>query len=249
MVTREPAPIHLQEFLARPDADRASRNFRKLLRHDIHGLALTGGLAVEIHRVSRGCVPSLRAFNDIDFIAESFDSIPMTLADSLIFRHIHPLDLPGKTLLQCVDAESSVRIDIFRAYGGEARRTSIVDFTFGMIRLISFEDLVARCARLALDLANGVSTPAVHAIDFLRLVELAETTEVESVWPDHRKPGQPATFAEASYALNDMIPSRRHLLISRNYSRDIAAQCARCRDTSAFRLADPKIVLSLLGYC
>jgi hypothetical protein len=188
-------------------------------------------------------------FNDIDFVTESFDSIPMTLADSLLFRHMHPLDPPGKTLLQCVDAESSVRVDIFRAYGCETRRTTIADFTFGAIRLISFEDLVARCARLALDLANDVPTPAVHAIDFLRLVELAETTEVESVWPDHRKPGQPATFAEASYLLNDIIPLRRHLLISRNFSKDTAAQCPRCSDTAAFRLSDPKLVLSLLGYC
>jgi hypothetical protein len=30
----------------------------------------------------------------------------MTLADSLLFRYIHPLDPPGKTVLQCVDAES-----------------------------------------------------------------------------------------------------------------------------------------------
>ena len=241
--------IHLEEFLARPDADRASRTFRKLLRHDIHELVLTGGLAVEIHRESRGCLPSLRVFNDIDFVTESFDSIPMTLADSLLFRHIHPLDPPGKTLLQCVDAESSVRVDIFRAYGGETGRISMADFTFGAIRLISFKDLVARCARLALDLANDVPTPAVHAIDFLRLVDLAETTEVESVWPDHRKPGQPATFAEASYVLREIIPSRRHLLISRNYSKDTAAHCPRCSDTPAFQLADPNVVLSLLGYC
>jgi hypothetical protein len=125
----------------------------------------------------------------------------------------------------------------------------MADFTFGAIPLISFEDLLARCARLALDLANDVPTPAVHAIDFLRLVELAETAEVESVWPDHRKPGQPVTFAEASSVLNGIIPSRRHLLISRNYSKDTAAQCPRCSDTAVFRLADPKVVLSLLGYC
>jgi hypothetical protein len=241
--------IHLREFLDRPDAERASSTFRKLLRHDIHELALTGGLAVEIHRVSRGCLPSLRRFNDIDFVTESINSIPVTLADSFLFRHIHPLDPPGKTLLQCVDAENTVRVDIFRAYGDETHRTSVADFIFGAIRVISFEDLVARCARLALDLANDVPIPAVHAIDFLRLVELAETSEVESVWPDHRKPGQPATFAEASSVLSEIIPSRRHLLISRNYSKDTEAQCPRCSDTAAFPLADPKVILSLLGYC
>lgn len=210
---------------------------------------LTGGLAVEIHRVSRGCQPSVRMLNDIDVITESFDSIPVALADSFLFRHIHPFDPPGKTLLQCVDAENTVRVDIFRAYGAEMRRTSTADFTFGEIRLISFEDLVARSARLALDLANDILTPLVHAIDFLRLVELTEPTQVESVWPDHRMSWQPATFVEASKLLNDLIPARRHLLIPRNYSKDTATHCSRCNNTVAFRLANPDVVLSLLGYC
>jgi hypothetical protein len=191
----------------------------------------------------------VRSLNDIDFIAESFDSIPVSLGDSFLFRHVHPLDPPGKTLLQCIDAENTVRVDIFRAYGGETGRTSMTDFTFGQVRLISFEDLVARSARLALDLMKERPTPAVHAIDFLRLVKLAETTKVESVWPDHRKPGQPLTFFEARKVLIDLIPGRRHLLVSRNYSKDTANQCPRCRNTASFRLANPKVVLSLLGYC
>lgn len=241
--------IRLREFLASPDANRVSLTLRKLLHHDIRGLILTGGLAVEIHRITRGCPPSVRKLNDIDFITKSFDSVPITFAKSLLFCHIHPLDPPGKTLFQCVDTENTIRVDIFRAYGGETRRTSIAEFAFGAIRLISFQDLVARSARLALDLANAVPTPAVHAIDFLRLVKLATTAEVESVWPDHRKPNHPVSFAEASYLLHDIIPSRRHLLISRNYSKDAMAQCPRCSDTSAFRLANPAVVLSLLGYC
>jgi hypothetical protein len=187
--------------------------------------------------------------NDIDFTAESFDAIPVALAGDLLFRHVHPRDPPGKTLLQCVDAENTVRVDIFRAYGGETRRTSIANFTFGAIRLIPFEDLVARSARLALDLVNGVPTPSVHAVDFLRLAEFADTAAVESVWPDHRKSGHPATFLEAQKVLNEVIPARQHLLIPRNYSKDPAAQCSRCSDTVAFRLADPNLVLSLLGYC
>jgi len=241
--------IRLPEFLASPDADRVSLTLSNLLKHDLRGLALTGGLAVEIHRITRGCLPSVRKLNDIDFITESFDSVPMTFANSLLFRHIHPFDPPGKTLFQCIDTESAVRVDIFRAYGGETRRTSLAHFAFGAIRLISFQDLVARSARLALDLANDAPTPAVHVIDFLRLVELATTVEIESVWTEHRKPSHPASFAETSELLYDIIPSRRHLLISRNYSKDAAAQCPRCSDASAFRLADPAVFLSLLGYC
>lgn len=39
------------------------------------------------------------------------------LANDFTFSHIHPLDPPGKMLLQAIDPDSAVRIDVFRAYG------------------------------------------------------------------------------------------------------------------------------------
>jgi len=68
----------LRQFLSVADANRALRTLRRLGHHDIRGWALTGGLAVEVHCLLRGGWPSLRALNDIDFIAESFGSIPET---------------------------------------------------------------------------------------------------------------------------------------------------------------------------
>jgi len=50
----------------------------------------------------------VRALNDIDFIAESFDHIPASLASDFLFRHIHPFDPPGRTMLQFIDAESAL---------------------------------------------------------------------------------------------------------------------------------------------
>src|SRR5437868_2926127 len=105
----------LRRFLSVVDAKRALRTLRKLGHHDIHGWALTGGLAVEVHHLRRGCPASLRALNDIDFIAESFDGIPETLGDDFLFRHIHPCDPPNRTMLQLVDAEGKLRIDVFRS--------------------------------------------------------------------------------------------------------------------------------------
>jgi hypothetical protein len=71
----------LKKFLSLADADRALRTFRRLGRHDIRRWALTGGLAVEVHHMRRGYQPSVRALNDIDFLADSFDAIPESLAD------------------------------------------------------------------------------------------------------------------------------------------------------------------------
>ena len=228
----------LERFLSLADADRASRTFLKLARHDMRRLALTGGFAIEIHRLRQGCRPPIRSLNDIDLIAGSFASIPQSLA-GFLFRHIHPLAPPGRTMLQIVDEESALRVDVFRAYGATMSRTSNLDLPTGTIQLISLEDLVARAARLALDLAAGVPTPSKHATDFLRLAELVDPADVEIVWRDHRKPGHPLSFRETSRLLQGLIPACQDLLITPDYSKDTEKVCPRCSATTAFRFADP----------
>jgi hypothetical protein len=37
--------------------------------------------------------------------------------------------------------------------------------------------------------------------------------------------------------------------VNREYSRDVMQVCRRCKETLAFRLADPKVMLSVFGYC
>jgi len=241
--------MNLQQFLCDADAKRASRTFEKLSRHDISGWALTGGLAIELYWLDLQGEPAIRVLNDIDFIVDSFEAIPASLADGFIFRHIHPFDPPGRTLLQCVDPETKVRVDVFRAYGEEMSRCSEIDSPAGNIRVVSLEDLVARSARLALDLAFVTPVPAVHAADFLRLAELVEPARVEAVWLDHRKPQHPQTFTEAYELLKNLIPRRRELLVTHDYSKNSHAVCLRCKETPALRLSDPAVVLSLLGYC
>jgi hypothetical protein len=211
--------------------------------------ALTGGVAIEIHGLRLGCDAGIRALNDLDFIADSFAGIPDTLSGDFLFRHIHPSDPPGKTMLQAIDADTALRIDVFRAYGATMKRTSLLDFPGGPIQLVSPEDLVARTARLALDLAEGAFVPTKHAVDFTRLVVLVDSSKVENIWPDHRRPQHPASFAETVRILRNLIPARQDLLITPDYSKDATEICGRCAQTAAFRLADPNVVLSLLEYC
>jgi hypothetical protein len=238
-----------ERFLSAENDSRVWSTFRKLARHDVSRWALTGGLAIEAHLARLGAKQSVRALNDLDFITESFDCIPDTLAGDFLFRHIHPLDPPGKTLLQCVDPDSAMRIDVFRVNGATLKRTSTLPFPGGTMRLISLEDLAARTARLALDLAEGVAVPAKHARDFLRLAELVKPAAAERAWQDHRKPQHPSSFREASRQLCELIPASQSLLINPDYSKDANQVCKRCVPTGVFRLADPKVVLSLLGYC
>lgn len=187
--------------------------------------------------------------NDIDFVAAAFDCAPETLADDFLFRHVHPLDPPGKTILQVVDAETALRIDLFRAYGAIMTRTLSLEFPFGQIQLISAEDVLARTARLLLDLRGGFPVAAKHGNDYLRLEKLIQTSDLEAAWHDHRKPTHPVTFREANALVRGLLATQQNLLITPDYSKDAEQICSRCVPKPAFPLADPQLVLSLLGYC
>jgi hypothetical protein len=228
--------------------ERLEATLQKLQRHDISGWALTGGIATELHLQAAGREISARPLNDVDFITGSFDSIPASLGSDYLFRHVHPLDAPGKTLLQFVDPETALRIDVFRAFGDTMRRTSAVKLAGGTLRLIAIQDLLARNARLALDLAGGVPIPSKYAADFLRLAE-TNPGGMETAWQDQRRPNHPATFEEAKRLLRALIPQSPHLLITPEYSKGTSQVCGRCANHSAFALANPSEVLGLLDYC
>lgn len=153
-------------------------------------------------------------------------------------------------MVQFVDAENRLRVDVFRAFGETMRRASIFRGLLPVpVQLISLEDLLARSARLALDLARGVATPAKYARDFLRLSELVKAGDVEMAWREQRKKTDPMTFTEASEVLHALIPVSGPLLVTEKYSRDTNEVCNRCQEEPPFALAEPEVVLSLLGYC
>jgi len=217
----------LRKFLNEADAERASGVLAKLALHDISRWVLTGGLAVEIHALRHRGPASIRALNDLDFIAESFDCVPETLARDFLFRHVHPFDPPGKTMVQFFDPDPPTRIDVFRAYGTIMSRAVVTVLPSGPIRLISLEDLVSREARLVLDLAARVPVPKKHVDDYLRLIELVQPPEVEPAWQEHRKPRHPRTFQEAKNLLSNVIPNTLSLQTTVEHS-NAPGDCPRC---------------------
>jgi hypothetical protein len=241
--------MDLGAILSSSDAERASRTLAMLRRHGAEPLVLTGGLAIELNLLLAGRAPALRELNDIDFVVDSFSEIPATLAADLIFRHVHPHDPPAKTLLQCVQPETAVRVDIFRAYGGTTARAVRVQLNGAPLRMVSLEDLAARTARLCMGLAGDEAVPAKHARDLLRLLAVADLGQTEAAWQDHRKAGYPGSFSDAARQLTGLIAERPDLQIDPIYSRDTTARCSRCEATPEFPLADAGCVLSLLGYC
>jgi hypothetical protein len=128
-------------------------------------------------------------------------------------------------------------------------RTRPLRLPFGPVQLISGEDVVARAARLLLDLRGGVPVAAKHANDYLRFEKLMQISDLELAWQDHRRPGHPVMFREANTLVRGLIASHHNLLITPDYSKDAAQICSRCVPTTTFPLADSLLLLSLLGYC
>jgi hypothetical protein len=241
--------MSLELFLNSTDCARVTRTLRKLAAHDISRWALSGGLAIEFHILSRGGMSRPRPLHNIDFVTASFDCIPETLGDRLLLRHVHPYDPPAKNMLQGVDQETEVRMDVFRAYGSEMKRVLPIEIATLAFQVVSLEDMVARHARLNWDLMEGKPIAPKYAQDFLRLLEFVTTEEVESIWQEHRKPPSPESFSETVRQLRRVIASRSDLLIPPTYSTNVDEVCHRCEGTGAFPLADARQVFSILGYC
>ena len=53
-------------------------------------------------------------------------------------------------------------------------RASQVTLATGTIKILAVEDLIARLARVSLDLAGGIPTPKKYALDFLRAIEIED---------------------------------------------------------------------------
>lgn len=241
--------MEMDRFFTTSDATRAAYVLRKLYRHDLSGWGLTGGIAIELHILRRGGRARERPLHDIDFLVAKFDRIPETLGREFLFRHVHPHDPPAKTLLQGVDSDMRVRVDVFRAYGFEMDRLSPIELAGLSLRMVSLPDLVARHARLCWDLIENKRVAPKYAQDFLRLLEIVTTDEIEDVWREHRRPLMPESFAEAARELQRNIPLRDDLLIAVDYSTDVNEVCLRCEQTEALRLADASQIFSILGYC
>jgi len=246
---RYPGRCVIQRFLSQSDAERALKTARKLAAHELSEWAIVGGWAVEMHRMLNRQRSSLRRLADIDFVVPAFESIPGSLAESFLFRHVHPSAPPPKLLLQFVDPETALRVDVFRAQGRTMNRTFVIEFPIGPMRLEACEDVVAHSARLLLDLAVAIPVPEKHARDYIRLAEAVSPERLEIAWQDHRNPEHPGEFREADQLVRNLISTRRTLLISQQFSKDTREVCRRCVPDSPFRLADPADVLSVLGYC
>jgi len=106
------------------DVQRLSATLSRLLPHtDRSAIALTGGVAIQIHCHEAGVSCGRTAIADVDFVAGSVDAIAPSVAASLLVSHFH-LPHPGypKFMVQVVDPETRLRIDVFPDLVGSIAR-------------------------------------------------------------------------------------------------------------------------------
>lgn len=129
------------------DAHRATEVVTAIARHGLR-CALTGGLAIDAHLRALGQPIERRPLNDIDFVVESFASIPVSISQSFLQHHVHPDATDGRTLLQLIHEEQRIRVDLFAALGASLSRAHRLNAETGELDVLSIEDLVARTTAL-----------------------------------------------------------------------------------------------------
>jgi hypothetical protein len=238
-----------EHFLAEADMRRVGACFATLRLCRVTEWALTGSLAIELRLIERGDQVGLRALNDLDFAATSLETVPNTLGTAFLLRHIHPFDPPNKIIAQLVSSELALRVDVFRTHSEVMSRADSVTTEFGAIRALSFDDLIARAARLTLPLVDRQPVPWKHACDFLRLAKVANLEGAERACSQHRRVGDPESFPEAIKRLRQVAPYSTGLFVSPTRSQNVSEVCSRCAAVDGLELANPEAILSILSYC
>ena len=103
--------------------------------------------------------------------------------------------------------------------------------------------------RLVLQLAEGTSVASKYADELIRMLKLLNPDAVESAWLDHRLTLHPTVFREACGIALELIETRPHLLVVPEYSKNTAEPCRHCVSNDRFRVVDPALMLSIMGYC
>ena len=222
---------------------------QKLGAHNTHHWAFTGSLALEFHLAQVGAAPRKRRFTDLDFVVDSFDSIPVGLSAHFLFNHVHRTAGQGKLCIQLVEPEAKVRIDVFRTSGETMSRTVNILYDEGRFRMLALEDLAARCSGVALGVLSGASIPAKHLQDLLRSAGHVDSVRVLRAWEDHREAYHPDRFEQAVRLLQSLTDKQRSVFTEGIYETDITAVCQKCSELPQFPLAAKERVWALLGYC
>lgn len=237
--TAEPGPFPVEAVLSAPDADRLASTLERLRHSGLEAFAIAGGVAF----ASRLGLP--RPLRDVDLVIEDASNIPETLGASFLVSHVHLQARPGRMLLQLVDPATALRVDVFGAGPGVIERSRPVPFRDAMEPMVGLADMAGRLAAVLLGLASDEAVPAKHAADFLALADMVD--DEANAWADHRRQGQPESFAMARAAVRELTAAKPDLLVDW-HPWTPAPRCPDCLLVGRLKPAQDGEIIALLGY-
>jgi hypothetical protein len=203
---------------------RLSGTLTRFLRHVNRAeMALTGGVAIDLHLYAAGLPATRDGIADLDFVAGNVTAVSPGVAQDFLISHYH-LPQPGcpKFMVQVVDPMSRIRIDVF-------------------------PDLVRSLERASQSVMAGHTLAILDARSILthKLLTLAHSS------PDHladEKHQRDALMLAALIGEHvDPVPATH--LTRETYDMDLSP-CPRCDASrrAEFPLASKQAVFDILGY-
>jgi hypothetical protein len=245
----EKAELLTTIFSSEEDRCRCLGSLAKLARHLSGNLVLTGGLAIGWLARQHHRAPEPRPFNDLDLVVETLANLPQTLTDDFLVAHFHPTRGPGKILLQLVDAEHTVRVDLFTPVSASLRnRTQVAEIAGIACRVVAAEDLAARLLSILYDVLADKYVEPKYYKHFILLSEFIDLNKAREIWSDYRKADQPQSFDKAIEAVHHKLASHPALLRKDSYDQNFETTCPWCIHNQRFPVSSRKQIFEVLGY-
>jgi hypothetical protein len=203
---------------------RLSGTLSRFLPHvDKEDIALTGGVAIDLHLSAAGLAATRHDIADLDFVARQSSSVSPGVSRVFLVSHYH-LPQPGypKFMVQLVDPVSRIRIDVF-------------------------PDLVSSLSRAQPRVVAGHSLAVLDARSILthKLLTLAKSSPEHLTDEKHQRDAM--VLAALLGERIDQV-SASHLT-KEIYGMDLSP-CPRCEVSRRpeFPLASKQAVFDVLGY-
>jgi hypothetical protein len=206
-------------------SERLGTCLLRLFEHtDANAVALTGSAAIDVQLSARGLPRCRGLLTDVDLVAGSPGAVAPGVTSAFLLSHYH-LPHPGyqKFLVQLADPQSRLRVDIFPGSAASIDRARAFDVGGARVRVLDLDAILDHKRAILAGASEERRVDEKHYLDAVMLARIC----------GQEVPDCPASFLRVE-----------------QYSREIDAECHRCRSSAdaAFPLAPKQRILDTLGY-
>ena len=205
--------------------ERLSTCLDRLLPHVRRSdLAVTGGVAIQVHLAAAGHAGRRTGIADLDLIASAVDAVQPSVCEAFLVSHYHVAQ-PGvpKFMVQLVDPVSSLRVDVFPDLVGSLARATVMQIETHQVNVLALEDIFEHKLRTLSRASAAKPVDPKHADDAYALAQVL---------------GRPAPTLAPECLVKDV------------YGDETDVYCERCQLSldPRFPLAPKSDIFRLLGW-